>query len=179
MFCNCNDSMDCLSLYRLWTRKVVTFRTSDAFFQKLFLIFSNYIAVLGMHNTQSSQIASCLKGFIHAYIIERKGAFVSHEKLKTVNPVFDHLFHFAWSLLIPTGNCSMKSVVAIYLRVGPASPSVISYRHRLCRLRNCEIDERSCSSSKSCLTANVKVIHSICAHEGELHVSMSIDTAWD
>lgn len=153
--------------------------TCDSFFNESLLILSNYVAIFCVDNTQSSQFSCCFKCLKHCYIIQTKNSFISHEKLKTCNSIFNHFSHLIWSFGIPTGNCSMKCVITIYLWICPSSPSLISNWHCLLWWRDCKIYKRSGSSCNSCLTTCIEIVHSRRSHKRQLHVCMSIDSTGD
>lgn len=143
----------------------MTLWTSDSFFNQSLLVLRYYITILCMDYTQSSQLSCCFKRLKHWYIIQTKNSFISHEKLKTCNSIFNHFSHLIWSFGIPAGNCSMKCIITIYLWVCPSSPSLISNWHCLLWWRNCKVNKRSCSSCNGSFTSWIKIIDGRSSHK--------------
>jgi hypothetical protein len=71
----------------------------------------------------------------------------------------------------------VEPIVTVDFWVSPSSPGIVGLGERDSFVRDGEVDERCGSSCDSSLGAAIEVILGIGSHEGELHVSVSVDSS--
>ncbi|MNE40949.1 hypothetical protein D3C80_1349970 [compost metagenome] len=97
--------------------------------------------------------------------------------LEAVDAVLAYqLAHFLPHPLAPPGDGDVKAVVGGGF-FSPAAPLMKGFEQGLLGVGNDEVDDRGGAAGKACSGATVEVLAGDGAHEGQLHVSVRIDTA--
>jgi hypothetical protein len=130
-----------------------------------------------MNEANGSQISCKFKSLVHLVVSQSEHIVVSHEEFEAGDAIFDHPFHFGGSFVSPFGDGRVETVITVNLRVGPSSPSLVSLPDRSASRGDGEVDEGSSSSCDGSFGACIEIILGVGAHEGKLHVSVSIDSS--